>query len=160
MKSIIELMERPGYSMTEDERLEIELLAPLVSGVWCVETAAPNCREKWSPENPAFGQCAVTAALVFDLLGGELIRTEVAGFGSHYFNRLVSGVEIDLTRSQFPVDAVVPPGAERTIEYLLDSPNAQNAKTRERFQKLKDGFFRALLDKTIEDEKNRRRRTP
>ena len=34
------------------------------------------------------------------------------------------------------------------------------AKTRERFEKLKDRFFRALLDKTIEDKKNRRRRTP
>ena len=160
MKGAFDLMERPGPSLTDDERREIELLAPLVSDVWCVETAALNCQNSWTPENPAFGQCAVTAALVFDLLGGEIIRTEVAGFGSHYFNRFWSGAEIDLTRSQFPVNAVVPPGELRTLEYLLDSERAVAAKTRERFEKLKDRFFRALLDKTIEDKKNRRRRTP
>ena len=34
------------------------------------------------------------------------------------------------------------------------------AKTRERFEKLKDRFFRALLDMTIEYKKNCLRRTP
>lgn len=160
MKVVLDQIERPGPAMTENERLEVELVAPLISSVWRVETAALNCHKDWSPENPAFGQCAVTAALVFDLLGGEIIRTEVDGFGSHYYNRFASGSEVDLTRSQFPKETNVPPGESRTIEYLLDSSNAQKAKTRERFQKLKDSFFDALLDKTIEDEKNRRRRTP
>ena len=41
----------------------------------------------WSPDNPAFGQCAVTALIVQDLFGGELLRACIAG-GSHYWNLL------------------------------------------------------------------------
>jgi hypothetical protein len=43
----------------------------------------------------------VTALLVQDLCGGELMRGMVAG-KSHYWNHLPSGEEMDLTREQFP----------------------------------------------------------
>lgn len=60
---------------------------------------------RWQPENPAKGQCGVTALVVNDLLGGDLVRGEVYVAGQwsdyHWWNRLESGVEIDLTREQF-----------------------------------------------------------
>ena len=46
------------------------------------------------------GQCAVTALVVQDFLGGELIRAFVCG-ESHYWNRLPDGSELDLTADQF-----------------------------------------------------------
>lgn len=56
--------------------------------------------DQWSADNPAFGQCAVTALAVQDLLGGDILRAETGGV-SHFWNRLPDGTEIDLTEEQF-----------------------------------------------------------
>ncbi|MEM7642657.1 MAG: hypothetical protein AAF366_09020 [Pseudomonadota bacterium] len=61
---------------------------------WSRETAV-----QWSPENPANGQCNVTAAVVADLFGLEILRTEL-GDVWHYYNR-ADGRRVDLTDSQF-----------------------------------------------------------
>lgn len=64
---------------------------------WCRETSSdPN---GWTADNPAWGQCAVTALAVQDERGGELLRTTVAG-ASHYLN-LVDGAITDRTLVQF-----------------------------------------------------------
>ncbi|HZM76582.1 MAG TPA: hypothetical protein VFC19_12695 [Candidatus Limnocylindrales bacterium] len=74
---------------------------------WAADTCSPDDLERagWSPENPAWGHCDVTAMLLNDIFGGDLVVGEVfAGTeqqGYHWWNRLDSGVEIDLTRSQF-----------------------------------------------------------
>ena len=57
--------------------------------------------DAWTPDRPSFGQCAVTALLVHDRFGGELLRTMNQGV-LHYWNRL-DGVDVDLTRDQFEV---------------------------------------------------------
>lgn len=46
------------------------------------------------------GQCAVTAMIVQDFYGGEILRAVVTDSGSHYWNR-IDGVEVDFTRAQF-----------------------------------------------------------
>src|SRR5260221_14559881 len=76
-----------------------------IRSAWCRETTDdPN---EWSLENPSLGQCGVTALVVRDYLGGELLMAEVlpADGGEvsdrHCWNRLGSGIEIDLTREQF-----------------------------------------------------------
>lgn len=72
----------------------------------------------WTPTNPAWGQCAVTALIVQDLLGGELLRAPLED-GSHYWNRLPDGTELDLTREQFG-RAYVPMAVERrSRDYVL-----------------------------------------
>ena len=55
--------------------------------------------EGWSPHNRPWGQCAVTALVVQDRFGGELLRARVDGV-SHYWNRLPDGSELDLTRER------------------------------------------------------------
>jgi uncharacterized protein (DUF952 family) len=79
---------------------------------WSRETCDPVDAEVWSAENPSRGQCAVTALVVQDLLGGELLLAEVhypdgSRQGLHYWNRLGEGVELDLTREQFAPDEAV-----------------------------------------------------
>jgi len=54
---------------------------------------------KWTPENPAKGQCGVTALVMQALLGGEILKTPMAE-GWHYYNR-VAGQRLDFTASQF-----------------------------------------------------------
>ena len=61
---------------------------------WSRETAV-----QWTPENPASGQCNVTAAVIHDLFGGDILRTPIDDIW-HYYNR-IDGRRIDLTDSQF-----------------------------------------------------------
>ncbi|MEM1047331.1 MAG: hypothetical protein AAGL24_14325 [Pseudomonadota bacterium] len=61
---------------------------------WSLETAV-----QWTEENPASGQCNVTTALIFDLFGGEILRTRLPEVW-HYYNR-IDGERYDLTDSQF-----------------------------------------------------------
>jgi hypothetical protein len=60
---------------------------------------------EWSETNRARGQCAVTALVVRELLGGEILVANVLRGGArverHAWNRLPSGLTIDLTREQF-----------------------------------------------------------
>ena len=61
---------------------------------WSLETAV-----QWTPENPASGQCNVTAAVILDLFGGEILRTRLPDVW-HYYNR-IEGRRVDFTDSQF-----------------------------------------------------------
>jgi hypothetical protein len=61
---------------------------------WSVETG-----RHWRPENPASGQCGVTALIVQDQFGGEIIKTDVDG-AWHFYN-LIDGKRVDFTMSQF-----------------------------------------------------------
>lgn len=67
---------------------------------WSRETAYHSCQADWVPADPTYGQCAVTAMLVYDLFGGTIHRIRVEGGGTHYFNK-IDGHYIDLTREQF-----------------------------------------------------------
>ena len=73
---------------------------------WSLETA-----KQWSPDNPANGQCNVTAAVIHDLYGLAILRTWVPGFW-HYYNS-VDGERVDFTDSQFyaPGARFAPPSA-------------------------------------------------
>lgn len=90
-----------------------------IRDAWNSETSADPA--KWHSDNPAWGQCAVTALLVQEELGGKLLRAEVNGV-SHYWNWLPTGEEVDLTREQFGPRAVVPKGEVRSRDYVLSFP--------------------------------------
>lgn len=60
---------------------------------------------KWSAENPAKGQCGVTALVVHDILGGEIKKTKLPD-GWHFYN-VINGERYDFTASQFEEGAVV-----------------------------------------------------
>ncbi|MFE5867862.1 hypothetical protein ACFQ6V_04305 [Streptomyces roseifaciens] len=85
-----------------------------VRSSWDADTCTPEYRSRWTPDNPARDQCGVTAMVLNDLLGGELIRGEVRVDGVqtdfHWWNRLGEGVEIDLTREQFSPEEIVTGG--------------------------------------------------
>jgi hypothetical protein len=78
----------------------LEDLFEVVRECWCSETAYPSCQEDWVPEDPTYGQCAITAMLVHDMFGGSIHRIWVDDNWTHYFNK-VDGQYIDLTSEQF-----------------------------------------------------------
>ena len=61
---------------------------------WSTETGSG-----WQPDNPASGQCGVTALVVQDKFGGEILKTDVNG-AWHFYNR-IDGKRVDFTMSQF-----------------------------------------------------------
>ena len=78
-------------------------LEQAIRGAWSLDTAEED--DGWTPENPSRGQCDITTLVVNDLLGGELLSADVYLDGerveAHMWNRLPSGIEVDLTREQF-----------------------------------------------------------
>ena len=71
-----------------------ERLFAKLAASWSAETATT-----WTAENPARGQCSVSALVVQDVLGGHLLKTRIDG-AWHFYNR-VSGRRIDVAVSQF-----------------------------------------------------------
>ena len=74
-------------------------LQEILRSSWARTTSADPA--SWTPENPSWGQCAVTALVVQDYLGGDVLWAEaVLPDGrtiSHYFNEL-NGEEKDFSR--------------------------------------------------------------
>lgn len=50
-------------------------------------------------QNPARGQCSVTALVICDVFGGQILKTRV-GSNFHFYNEIGSR-RVDLTSSQF-----------------------------------------------------------
>ena len=70
---------------------------------WALDTS--DDPDEWTEANPARGQCVGTALVVRELLGGAILLADVIRDGAwverHAWNRLTTGVAIDLTRAQF-----------------------------------------------------------
>lgn len=84
-----------------------------VRASWGPDTRDPDEPGSWEPRNPARGQCFVTAAVLQDLLGGEMVigQSKAGGqwLGCHYWNRF-AGLDVDLTREQFAPGETVSSG--------------------------------------------------
>jgi hypothetical protein len=119
--------------MEDDRELLWALCSALTAG-WSRETSSDPSR--WSAENAAWGQCAVTALVVQDYLGGSMLRGEV-GSASHYWNVLPSGDTVDLTRSQFGRRPVIENIESRTRDYVLSYPETEQ-RYRQLFGKVND----------------------
>jgi len=82
--------------------MELKELEQKLRKAWCLETCEKSYRDKWSPENCAWGQCAVTAAIVQDYFGGDVMRVHDNSTPQnvHYYN-LIDGKVVDLTGWQY-----------------------------------------------------------
>ncbi|MBI5355966.1 MAG: hypothetical protein HZB68_05930 [Candidatus Aenigmarchaeota archaeon] len=83
---------------------------------WSKETSYYG--KDWDEENPSYGQCAVTALVVQDYLGGEILRGETDGYGPHFWN-VVDGKEVDYTRGQFPKGTKITGGKKANRKRIL-----------------------------------------
>jgi hypothetical protein len=83
--------------------MTIEQIEIALKKSWTRETSF--CPDEWSEENPARGQCMVSALVIQDLLSGDLkrYRALLAGLEEkHYVNVLIDGQVVDVTREQYP----------------------------------------------------------
>lgn len=107
-----------------------------LEGAWSLDTAV-----QWSAENPANGQCNVTAAVINELYGGDVLRTRYPNFW-HYYNR-IDGIRVDLTDSQF-----TRPGARFEAPVSYDDQITSVAEAMDGIaQREFDALRKALVDR-------------
>ncbi|UQW96222.1 hypothetical protein M2M59_09365 [Rummeliibacillus sp. G93] len=78
----------------ENKTYKTKEILDVLFKTWSLESSS-----KWNKENPALGQCGVTALVVNDILGGEINKTKLPG-GWHFYN-IINGKRYDFTDSQF-----------------------------------------------------------
>ncbi|MFI5836586.1 hypothetical protein ACIA5A_23195 [Micromonospora sp. NPDC051300] len=122
--------------------IDLGRLAPVLRASWGADTCDPHDLPHWHPGNPARGQCGVTALVVQDLLGGDLVLGEVfvgaARVGHHYWNRLPDGTDVDLTADQFfPREVVVGARVQRR-------PPGPPGRCRQQYERLRQRVDSAL----------------
>lgn len=66
---------------------------------WLREAWSPESSSLWTEDNPARGQCGVTALVVQDRFGGEIRKTPTKN-GLHFYNYM-NGKRYDMTAEQF-----------------------------------------------------------
>jgi len=120
--------------------VKIKELQRIIEMSWSKESSYSSSQQLWSCSNPSLGQCAVTALIVNDFMGGKIMRC-MCGNISHYYN-LINGNIVDFTASQF--NGEIPDyinGQERSREYLLS-----NNDTKDRYlillNNLKENFIK------------------
>lgn len=79
--------------MEEIEEKILELKKALYKS-WSIDTSS-----KWTRQNPAKGQCGVTALIVNEMLEGDIAKTKIQG-NWHFYN-IINGKRYDFTESQF-----------------------------------------------------------
>ncbi len=113
-------------------------LEAAIRASWSQETSADP--DEWTVDNPSRGQCDATAVVLRSYLGGEILVADIVRDGRrierHAWNRLSSGLTLDLTRDQLL------PGQE------LGSPSVQEpmllGNSRERHALLAERVAAAL----------------
>jgi hypothetical protein len=93
---------------------------------WSLSTAS-----QWTPDNPAAGQCNVTALLIHEFFGGDLLKTPLPA-GDHFYNR-IEGQRYDFTVSQF----------DRPIAYMdvpTDRADAELGATSDQLVELRAAY--------------------
>lgn len=117
--------------------MEFSKLEELLNLSWTKKTSADS--KNWTEKNKSYGQCVVSALIVQDYFGGEIVWSNAelpdGSIVSHYFN-LIGEVYYDLTFKQFPKGTIVPNGISKseefksTREYVLSySPTQKRYET-------------------------------
>ena len=107
---------------------------------WNAETCSERFRHAWCAENPSTGQCTITAKLVHEYFGGEVLSLPLITGGMNSFNR-IGGVIVDLACEQFGKDALL--DFDSAIEIDAESLVADPDKAR-RCALLKERIYHAL----------------
>ena len=112
-------------------KFEPKAVALALQKSWSRQTA-----QQWTEVKPAAGQCNVTALLIHELFGGELLKTHLPE-GDHFYN-FIDGHRYDFTDSQFdrPITYIDAPVTRAEVEQ--GATNAELAELRTAFKRYRD----------------------
>ncbi len=118
--------------------MDLVVFKRAVEESWGKDTCYPKCSDQWSQNNPALGQCAVTALLVQDYFGGDILY---CSHNDHFFNYVEGLGEVDLTKNQFSEETTICRDEIKTRDEVM----SVNAMTPERYRLLKQRVEKSLL---------------
>lgn len=107
---------------------------------WSEETCSARFRPNWSAENPSVGQCTITAKLVNEFFGGDVLALPLIGGGMHSFNR-INGLIVDLACEQFGKDAL--------LDFEAAVPASAESLTRDADKAARCELLRARLSEVL-----------
>ena len=103
-----------------------------------IDTCYAGDQEKWSPDNPTTGHCAITALFLQKQFGGIVCKTTVNRH-THYFNKIDDEI-IDATAEQF--SNIVIDYSKHSICNIANM--LKNKDTKERYEKLTFRYNKTL----------------
>ena len=125
--------------------MELEELELAIRKSWDKNTCWLPSAKYWpSYTDPASGQCGVTALVVQDYFGGNILYSTQK---SHFANELPDGRVIDFTRSQFPEETEICFDKVFSRNYLLEDPHSIKYKRLEAYNLLKERVETFLNEK-------------
>lgn len=122
--------------MIDKINIEKSFIESLLLECWSSQTSSLYIKD-----NPARGQCDVTAILIYDYFGGEIIKTFIDE-QPHFYNQ-INGIRYDFTVSQFQI-----------IPKYLDLPASReeilnsNSKVKQQYDILQERFDKVLFLKS------------
>lgn len=121
--------------------MELTALEKALRESWSAETCSPGSAATWSRENAAKGQCAVTALVVQDYLGGDLLYCTHT---NHFWNKVPEYGEVDFTRDQFPSGTAACADEVRPRTRTLEGEGAKKSDMPSRYGTLKERVRKIL----------------
>jgi len=122
--------------MIDKIKIKQNFIESLLLKCWSSETSSLYIKN-----NPARGQCDVTAILIYDYFGGEIIKTFIDE-QPHFYNQ-INGIRYDFTVSQFQI-----------IPEYLDLPASMkeilnsNSKVKQQYEILRERFKKVFFLKS------------
>lgn len=117
--------------------MDRKLIKSLLLECWSSETSS-----LWSQDNPARGQCDVTAIVINEFFGGEILKTFING-QPHFYNR-IDGINYDFTASQFQF-------LPEYLDLFADREEifSSNSKVRQQYEILRVRFAQVLKHQSL-----------
>jgi hypothetical protein len=75
--------------------IDEKLIGAVLKKCWSIKSSS-----LWTEDNPAKGQCGVTALVINYFFGGEILKTRISSGQFHFYN-FINGQRFDFTSSQF-----------------------------------------------------------
>ena len=111
--------------------MDFNLIRYAIRSSWGMDTAYPMQNYQFLIKHPSVGQCAVSAAVLQDYMGGILQKGRVNSLVSHYWN-YIDGVAVDITSEQF-----LPSVTITDVQYAYREVLMEDTNFRVRYQTLK-----------------------
>ena len=115
-------------------------LYDILTKCWCRETCAPRMQKDWSEDNFTLGQCSITAFLLQDIYGGDVLGIRLPDGSYHCYNKIDECV-FDITSEQFG-------------DTVLDYSDCCEQKREDHFAKQEKYERYLLLKKELENALN------
>lgn len=113
---------------------KINKLEIMLKSCYSKDTCYPKYIEKWNINNPTCGQCAITALIVQEYIGGTIHKIRIQNNETHYFNIINKNI-YDFTKEQFDLENIAI--RYESNELISREQILENENTNKRYKILK-----------------------